>query len=250
VINQLSTAALIASCVLPQQVTAGTMGPVTEHPSWTWVGTLSAGPVWQGSGNTQTLYLTQDIEKTYTADKSTNTLFDGEVFLGLQKALSQTFYAQLGLAVAATSNAALSGAIWDDASPEFNNFTYNYKIQHTHVAGKGKILADAGYWFIPWVSASLGVGFNDAHGFQSTPTIFEALPTPDFTSHTQTAFTYTLGAGVQKALNAHWQVGVGYEFADWGKSSLGSAAEQTQGSGPALNHLYTNGLMFNLTYLA
>lgn len=56
--------------------------------------------------------------------------------------------------------------------------------------------------------------------------------------------------GAQKALNQHWQVGVGYEFADWGISQLGRAAEQTQNSGLTLNHLYTNGVLFNLTYIA
>ena len=226
------------------------MGPVTEQPVWAWVGALSAGPVWQNGGRAQTLYLTPGIEKNYTANNSSNALFDGEVFLGLQQRLSHILYAQFGLAVAATSNAALSGDIWDDADPQFNNFTYTYKIQHTHVAAKGKLLADMGYWLMPWVSGSLGVGFNNAHGFHSTPTIFEALPTPDFTSHTQTAFTYTVGAGVQKALNEHGQVGVGYEFADWGKSQLGRAQGQTQNSGLALNHIYTNGVLFNLTYIA
>jgi opacity protein-like surface antigen len=248
-ISQLSTAALIASGVLPHQVTAGTMG-FANHPSWTWVGTLSAGPVWQNGGTTQTFYLAPGIEKTYTANKKANAAFDGEVFLGLQKSLNQVLQVQFGLAVVATSNAELFGDIWDDAAPEFSNYTYNYKIQHTHVAAKGKLLADAGFWLIPWVSGSLGVGFNDAHGFHSTPTIFEALPTPDFTSHTQTALTYTVGAGVQKALNTHWQVGVGYEFADWGKSSLGRTTEQTLNSGLGLSHLYTNGVLLNLTYLA
>ena len=226
------------------------MGPATQQPAWSWVGTVSLGPVWEDGGATQTFYLTPEIEKTYVANKTTKALFAGEVFLGAQKTLSPMMYGQLGLAVAATSNASLSGAIWDDGDPQFNNFTYAYKIQHTHVAVKGKLLADAGFWVMPWVSGSLGVGFNNAHGFHNTPTLFEALPTPDFASHTQTAFTYTVGAGVQKALNEHWQMGVGYEFADWGKSSLGRADEQTHGGGLALNHLYTNGLMFNLTYLA
>jgi opacity protein-like surface antigen len=211
---------------------------------------LSAGPAWQSAGTTQTFYLTPDIEKTYTANKAARALFDGEFFLGLQKQLTQTIQGQLGLAVAATSDASLSGDIWDDAVPQFDNHTYSYKIQHTHVAVKGKLLADAGFWLIPWVSASLGVGFNNAYGFHSTPTIFEALPTPDFSSHTQTALTYTVGAGVQKALSSHWQIGAGYEFADWGKSSLGRAQGQTLNSGLGLNHLYTNGVLFNLTYIA
>lgn len=248
--NKNSVVLLLSASLLAGSAFSGTMGPITQQPDWGWVATLSAGPVWQSGGQTQTFYLAPDIEKTYAANTATHTLFDGEVFVGLQKRLTQTVQGQLGLAVVATSNADLSGMIWDDADPQFDNYTYSYKVQHTHVAVKGKLLADLDYWLIPWVSASLGVGFNNAHSFNNTPTIFEALPNPDFASHTQTAFTYTAGAGVQKALNAHWQVGVGYEFADWGKSRLGRAAGQTQNSGLALNHLYTNGVLFNLTYLA
>lgn len=248
--NKNSVVLVLSASLLSGSALAGTMGPVTGQPDWTWVGTLSAGPVWSSGNDTQTFYLTPTIEKTYAAEKSSNALFDGEVFVGLQKSFSSALQGQLGLTVAATSNTSLSGAVWDDADPAFANYTYEYKIQHSHIAVKGKLLADAGFWLIPWLSGSLGVSFNNAHSFKSTPTIFEALPTPDFASHTETAFTYTLGAGVQKALNTHWQVGVGYEFADWGKSSLGRAEGQTQNSGLALNHRYTNGLMFNLTYLA
>jgi len=69
--------------------------------------------------------------------------------------------------------------------------------------------------------------FNHAYSFNNTPTIFEALPNANFSSNTETAFTYTLGAGVQRVINQHWQVGIGYEFADWGKSKLSRAPVQT-----------------------
>lgn len=226
---------------------AGAMG---EHSAWPWVSTLSLGAAWENTGTTQTFYLTPEIEKAYIADNSTRSLFDGELFLGLQKALPHTLQGQLGLAIGFTNNASLAGVIWDDADPEFNNHTYNYKIQHTHVAVKGKLLADPGYWLIPWISGSLGVGFNNARDFYNKPLIYEALSNPNFSSHCQTAFTYTLGAGVQKALSAHWQMGIGYEFADWGKSNLGQAAGQSLNSGLRLSHLYTNGVLLNFTYLS
>lgn len=227
---------------------AGTMGPI--KPDWTWVGTISLGPVWGTGAETQTIELVPDIVKTYTMENSNNAIFDGEVFLGIQKVLSQKLQGQLGVAVGATGNTSLTGSIWDDADPEFNNYIYSYKLQHTHVAAKAKLLADMGLVAMPWVSGSVGVGFNNAHGYDSTPIIFEALPLPNFGSHTETSFTYTVGAGMQKALNDHWQVGVGYEFADWGKSRLDRAPGQTLNSGLSLNHYYTNGVMFNLTYLA
>jgi opacity protein-like surface antigen len=117
------------------------------------------------------------------------------------------------------------------------------------VAVKGKLLADMGYMAIPYVSGSVGVGFNRAHNFNNIPVIFEALPNPNFASNTETAFSYTVGAGLQKALTPNWQVGAGYEFADWGKSQLGLAPGQTLGNGLAQDHVYTNALMFNVTYV-
>jgi len=241
------TAAIMLSCT---QSVAGTMGSIVAPKDWAWVGALSAGPIWESAGQTQTFYLAPNIIKTYAAEHTTHALFDGEVFVGIQKKLPNALLGQLGLAVAATSNAKLSGNIWDDADVTFNNYSYSHQVQHTHVAVKGKLLADRGYWLMPWVSASIGVGFNDAHGFQNTPLISQAVTMPNFGSHTETSFTYTLGVGVQKALNPHWQVGVGYEFADWGHSQLNRALGQTLNSGLSLNHLYTNGVLFNLTYLA
>lgn len=231
---------------------AGTMGPATGQlgQAFSWVGTISGGPTWQKEGSAQSIYLTPEIEKSYVPNKSSHTLLGGEVFLGIQKSLSPSVDGQLGLAVAATSSRNLSGVIWDDADSEFDNFTYGYKIRHTYVAAKAKLLLNQDYWLIPWVSGSMGLGFNRSSSFHSTPRIYEAVPTPDFKSNTQTAFSYTLGAGVQKALDRHWQVGAGYEFSAWGKTSLGRAVGQTVNSGPSFNHPHTNGLMFNLTYIA
>ena len=241
---------IAAAGVLGSAAFAGTMGSVMPAKDWTWVGSIAAGPIWARGGETQTFYLVPDIEKTYASRKSTNALASGELFVGIQKTGSSQWLGQLGLAAAITGNAKFQGVIWDDADSQFDNHSYQYKVRNTRVAVKGKLLLDKGYWLMPWVSASLGVGFNRAHEYSNAPLIFEALPNPNFVDHTKTTFTYTLGAGVQKALSAHWQVGVGYEFADWGKSELGRAPGQTMHTGLATNNLYTNGVLFNFTYVA
>jgi len=241
---------MAAAGVLGGAAFAGTMGPVIPSKDWTWVASIAAGPVWARGGETQTFYLAPEIEKTYVARKSTNAIASGELFVGIQKSLTSQWLGQLGLAAAATGNTKLQGVIWDDADPEFNNHSYQYKIRNSRIAVKGKLLLDKGYWLMPWVSAGLGVGFNRAHDFTNTPLIFEALPNANFSNNTKTAFTYMLGAGVQKSINEHWQLGAGYEFADWGKSELGRALGQTMNSGLALSHLYTNGVLFNLAYIA
>ena len=95
----------------------------------------------------------------------------------------------------------------------------------------------------------LGVAWNRGQNFTSMPTIYPAVPTPFFTSNTKTAFTYTAGAGLQYAFNQTWQFGIGYEFADWGPIQFGPAAQQTINDGYGINHIYTNGVLINLTYI-
>ena len=211
---------------------------------------LSIGPGWENAGEAQTLNLAPDITKTYTANKPTNTLPTGELFLGIKNTLSKQLEGQIGLAVVETGHAILSGDIWDDADPAFNNYTYRYKVNHTAVSLKGKLL---GHWHLPvtpWISTSLGVGFNRAYGFSNVPTLYAAVQSPNFTSKTTTAFTYTFGIGIQRQLAPHWQVGAGYEFSDWGRSQLGPAAGASSHQGLSLPHLYTNSILFNLTYIA
>ena len=110
-------------------------------------------------------------------------------------------------------------------------------------------MVDQGYALTPWVSGSIGVGFNYSHKYNNTPIVREAAANANFSSRTYSAFSYTLGIGIQKILNQNWQIGIGYEFTDWGKSQLDRASEQTLNSGLSLRHLYTNGSLLNVTYL-
>ena len=235
---------------------AGTMGLLTQESSIHWVGSFSIGSVWTMPGSQQTIFLTPEIEKAYTVYQprhtltDSNTLADGELFLGIKKDLPYNLFTHIGIAGALTSQASLSGEIEDDADPQFNNYVYGYHVQHGHVALKAKVFKDLNYSVLPWISGSVGVGFNRANGFHNSPVIIEAVAQNNFTNHTQTSFTYTVGAGIQKVLTQNWQAGIGYEFADWGQSHLNRAQGQTMGAGLSQNHLYTNGLMFNLTYIS
>ena len=241
---------IISVSCLADNALAGSMGSAAQASKHHWVGTFSIGPTWTSPGSQQTLQLTPQIEKTYTAYKPNNTLTDGELFLGIKKDLPYNLFTHVGIAGALTSQAGLSGEIWDDADPNFNNYIYGYHIQHGHVALKAKVFNDLGYRILPWISGSIGVGFNRSNSFYNIPLITQAIAQNNFGNHTQTSFTYTVGAGLQIIINSNWQAGMGYEFADWGQSHLNQALGQTQSSGLRLNHLYTNGLMFNITYTA
>ena len=212
------------------------------------VATVSVGPAWSSPGKTQTFFLMPDIEKTYVPTNGTSVIGDGELFLGMERSFRAMMRGQLGIAIAGATNVGLSGDIWEDANPNFNNYTYDYNVNHAHVALKAKLIKELEYSFEPYLSGSVGVGFNHAYDFTITPKIYEEVAPPLFQSNTTTAFSYTAGVGLQRRMNPNWIVGLGYEFADWGKSRLAAAPGQTVGSGLALNHLYTNELQLSLTY--
>ncbi len=227
-------------------------GPIESFANpvdWPLVISVSAGPAWAKAGETQTIALAPMTIKTFAAHRATNILAAGEIFIGLQNRLLPQLSGQYGLAIAKTGDANLQGIIWDDADSDFNNSKYQYYVQSTRVALKGKLLLDQMRWIEPWISVSLGISCNRAHGFNTTPLIAEEVPMNNFGGHNESSFSYTLGIGFQKPINPNWQIGVGYEFADWGASQLGRASDQTENSGPQLDHLYTQGIMVNLTYL-
>ena len=242
---------LATTMVTSSALAASNSIPLIPPPSgYNWVSTVSAGTSWNTSSRSQTFYLTPETLKSYPETNSSQAFLDGEFFLGVQKTLWPQIQGQLGLAFAVTGNAKLIGDILDDADPAFNNYNYQYKVSHTHIALQGKVLIDKGYSVIPWFSALAGLGFNRANAFTNSPTIFQAVPTSNFRSDSETSFTYALSVGLQKPVDNHWQVGVGYEFSDWGKSQLGTAEGQTMGNGLSIDHMYVNSLLVNVTYLS
>lgn len=238
---------VLCACGFTNSVLAGAMGPVNNN-SKKYAVSISAGPVWYHAGKHTTLDMTPDITKAYVENSSTKAVANGEIFFGIEQRLARSVLGQYGFAVAATTNATFPGFIWDDAQAEFNNHSFNSKIQHNYFALKGKLLGDWNTFVLPWVSASAGLGLNYSHGFTNAPTIPEAVINPDFASKRVASFSYTLGIGAQRLLANNWQVGMGYEFADWGKSKFNRAPEQTLNSGLSRDHFYTNGLMFNISY--
>ena len=254
------TSVTMAACMLlvsqttfavDESATISTQSRIASYfAAWkpTWVATLAAGPAWENGGGNQTITLAPGIVKTYTKNNTSSSLADVSLFLGVQQPAWKNLQAQYGLDIANNGNAYITGDIWDDASPVFNNYTYKYQINHTHLNVKAVLQADMGYLVIPWISASAGVAFNDAHDFSNAPGIFTAVPSPNFRSNTITSFNYTFGIGMQRPVNQHWQAGISYQFANWGNSELDTAQGQTTGNRLSLSNLYTNSILANISY--
>jgi len=211
---------------------------------------FSGGAAWGLSGDAHTFNLDPNVCRTFTASDSNQPMAIGEFFIGEQRALTPRFQGALGLAFGITSGLKRTGDIWEQANPNFDHYTYEYSIKHQYISVKGKLLGEPlRYSLSPYGTLSLGLGFNEASDYRSTPKIEEASELLPFKKHTHRSFTYALGVGLQSALNSTWSVGVGYEFADIGKNQLGPADDQTFNRGISLNHLYTNSALISLTYL-
>ncbi|MCX7117287.1 MAG: porin family protein [Legionellales bacterium] len=224
---------------------AGDMG----HPSPAYFISISAAPSWTHVGSTQTIALQPDVIKAYVPrGPDHQTLGNGEIFLGVQKSFFQQVTSQFGLAIYASSPATLGGFIQEDASPNFQNYTYQYQISHGHIGLKTKWIAENSFNINPYLGASIGVGFNRSYGYTITPLIFQEVPAPPFQSTTKVVFSYGINAGFQHTLNQHFTCAIGYQLVSWGSSNLAQAAGQTSSRGLGLNNLYTQGVEFNVSY--
>ena len=211
--------------------------------------TASFGPAWANGGSTQTFELWPGMNNTYFANNNSSTIFNGELFWGMQAPVASGTVGQLGVAGGWDTQATLNGEVWSNANPDNHFFNYSYHVSHSHVALKGKLLTDFPIYDIQaFIFASLGVGFNKSGGFTITTINPAYVPPPAFKSYTNTSFTYTVGFGAQKMINHRWAVSLGFEFADWGTNKLGKTQNQTLNHGLWLSHLFTNTLQFGVSY--
>lgn len=220
----------------------------TEVPLiWQPVITLSGGPAWTTPGQNQYIYPVLPFSQInyYQYNSPSSTIATGEIFFGLQRIVYPGITGELGIGLAAASDAQVTGVVTVNGFPNIS--TYEYKVDHGRAELKGKLLSNL-YWLKPYISGSFGAGWNNSHDFRATTVNPVFFPAPWFANQTNIAFSYTLGIGVQAMLNRNWQVGVGYEFADWGKSATGVDA-YTLLPGPFLTHLYTNELLFSVSFL-
>jgi len=242
----------VLAALFSQTLHAGTMGDVSKAtPPYPTFITLNLGPGWPTSTQDEVIELLPNVSNRYISSNKTDAFIDGELFVGWQKKITKFKHlaeSQLGVAYMTTNSAKINGIIWQANDPRFDNETYAYRIKHSHVALRGKLLSATKETFQGYLTGSVGVGFNTSYAFDNYPVISTVLRSPNFQTNTQTAFTWNAAAGIQKILNPNWAMGVGYQFADWGKSHLNRAPGQTLNTGLSFNHFYTSEAQFNLTY--
>lgn len=253
---------VVLSCLLSTSVSASRRDTDYGYGGVPIVGTISVGPGWSRPGQDQTINLQPDIVKSYvpgptssafkwvTTAQGTDTIGTGELFLGFYGAVNSVVEGQIGVVYSQSTQARLSGTIYEDANPAFNNYKYSYQIRNARVGLKAKALVDTKFYdLIGYISGSGAAGMNHSSRFSITPLLDTEVPAPAFTDHTSTSFSYTFGIGFEVPVDPNWRVGLGYEWANWGMSQLSRAPGQTVGNGLHLPALRVQSLMVSLSFL-
>jgi len=210
---------------------------------------ISGNIAWTNPGQTQTFDIVPDLNQTYYDLSKTSLVSVFEGFIGLQTALNANLDGQLGVVIVGAPEVYLNGNIEQEANPDFNNYNYSYKIQHTHVAAQAKLFYNSSLPLSPYIMASLGAGNNKSYDYYQSSKLFEVFDQRLFNNDKTISFVYTLGAGFQSKLYQYIFFNIGYEFSDWGKSRVAPGYEQDNQNSIKLSHFYANQLQFGLSLI-
>lgn len=259
--RQKKTICSLVGCLLSTSLaTAGDMGPVAA-PSPTFRPVIAAfgGFANINMNHSQRFIGTDDDVFSYQSrsHNQTNGLVGG--FLGAELPFANAnFSMQAGVAYTYYGNNTLRGDNGVGIMPSTTTFYhYHYRVQTQQVAAVGKLLTTFHTILHPYALVGLGAAFNHAGNFDAdTQQIGNLNLTPNFRSHSRSSFSYNLGLGLDADVNDHVRVGLGYQWSDLGKASLGAGRivfnQYTFPVSFTLNtrQLYANQLIAQISYLA
>jgi opacity protein-like surface antigen len=226
-----------------------------QHKPW-WlnpIATLTSGVATARVGQTQTLTQANDFSSYHYAANGSHfsqILWGG--FMGTEFPVYPQWDLAVGVGYYQPSNFSSGNGVLTQGidARSSDQYIYSYKAKSQQLLAEVKLLWSAQERFHPYISAGLGAAFNRAYGYTTNVPPFVTF-TPEFTSHSTTAFSYSLGAGVDMDIHKNWRVGVGYRFSDLGKVGLGSGDIDVIPFSPVLSqqHLYAQEVMAQLSYL-
>jgi opacity protein-like surface antigen len=188
----------------------------------------------------------------YRPKNSTATVGMFDAFIGGECAITDKWKLQTGIGYDVETAFNVSGLLNQGADAQSaDNYNYSYQIQSQQLMLLGKALYQIRDRYHPYVMLGLGASFNNSYHF-STGAPRQLTFTRDFNNHLNTAFTYSAGLGVDVDVAENMRVGLGYRFADFGQSNLGSSSiNNVPVSGQiSQSHLYVNQVLAEFTYIA
>ncbi len=203
-----------------------------------------------GHDNRVALVKHEPAPDAFDTTQATSTRLLLGVFIGPEYDLYQeTMRWQTGVSYYANPNPyQTEGIRYAYSLPDEGNIRYSYEVFSQRLLFENKYLWEMTDRLFGYLMGGLGVAFNEAKNYQETALNGRTLANGNFEDHTYTAFTYTLGLGLEVAVIDDMRVGLGYQFSDLGKVSLGDFNQGNLGATLMNDHTPTQELVFLLSY--
>jgi opacity protein-like surface antigen len=218
---------------------------------------LSAEPSFSRIHNDTAVQVSALVVNDYETNKQTNwnPLWGGGIGHTFEKLFNLPFSLSLGLAGYSVNFGNVKGLelpfINDDL---FDTLNYQFKAKSTALLFETRWIY-ANYDWQPFAIIGVGAAWNRLSDFNEEPTdpALSAAPVlQGFGSHTNTAFAYELGIGVQRLLyadekyNIRYTGSVDYRYVNFGKGEFSAYPTQPGGGALQVANLDTQAVMFTL----
>lgn len=232
---------------------------VKKNGNWHRVVTLSGGAAFSDSVGQSTfipiLNPAEDEFFNYAADSSNQTEFVWGAFLGMEGSLNQNWLLQSGFSYYQPTLFHPKGIVTQGVDVlSVDSFSYQYEVQARQVLFENKLLYNVLYHarvVHPYASAGIGIGINSSHNYRVNILPPFTTFSNQFSNAERTSFSYRVGLGIDYELTTQLRVGIGYRFADFGKTKLGNALiDQVQTvNNLSQAHFYTNEVLGQITFV-
>lgn len=225
--------------------------PLISHASLHQVISLGIGSDRVNLALTKNIDFMSPFQNTYTSSSSYDTQQVAGLFYGFENAFRDNCAWQLGIGYYQNSAFTSQGNVYQFADPAFNNLRYNFQIISRRVLLEGKLLHTFKTLFHPYLTMGMGESINRAYAYKEDPITSDGVPmSQPFANHTTHSFTYSAGLGIDVDITKNVRIGASYRYLDLGRAGLNPSPLQQGNNRLSYNHLHTNELLMQLTYVS
>jgi len=216
---------------------------------------LSGGPAISTLSNNSYLSLSPDVVNEYASDKQT--VVEPLGAIGIGHTFKNLFHRPVDMALSLAGYYVYFGTVEGLVHPfvnagQFDTSNYSFMAESYAAFIESRFIY-AQYPWRPFIFAGIGASWNRLFDYDEMPTnpVTGAVVPPNmFPSHTQTAFAYEAGIGIQHLLfygkKVQWLVSMDYRYMNLGEGKLGTLPTQTTDDTLKVNPMYTQGVVFTL----
>ena len=239
----------------PSFAAASPSSKILESPalsSYSWLGRVSASLAFPITTNQfQTLILLDGVNGDSTYQRQRNTKLNGSIGVSLgtelpliSKVLISTWQPTLSYYQGLFN---INGILSQRLGAVIQGYDYEYVVDASQVMFDNKVLITGTNKYHPYGSVGLGASFNLARAYRAHPLDQTFARSPVFSNNRTSAFSYSLGLGLDIDYSSNLAFGLGYRYVDYGLVSLNTSPVQNTSAKLKLNNLTTNQLIAELT---